>query len=284
MPTYRNRPAIDYGAVAMIYIPPFYFKPNRNTAQTTIAHQYVLRSDQPAKRKTSAPEFGSWSGTIIEDDLATAAGRFDDMALALRGDASGYFDLYLDSWTYFKDCYLPAGTNGLRGDFSQQFKGIIPFSFNWQSRWPNTFTAGVEVPAGPWEAYITNGQTGVYTVATKQKTTYQFTFPGEIDVTDAGYDFIVEPEGEAGDTLEIVSIQGMCQSYVGAAGNSLIRVCDKPVADADTTNSILLTQAYNSLHTQNTGSFTITAGDLLYVFCETANGHLDLCVTVVVEG
>jgi len=282
MPT-RLRPAIDYGEASMIYIPPFSFRLLRNTQQTTIKHQYVLRPDRPLRRTTNAPDSGSIRGIIQENDYATAKGRFDDMALALRGDANGYFDLYFDSWNYFKDCSLPYD-DGIRGDYSKAFKGIIPFSFPFESAWPNTFTAAVEVPAGPFDEYITDGDSGSYVVAAKQKTSYIHKFAGELQVTGAGFDIIWVPEGEAGDTLEIVSIQGACDSYFGAAGNSTIRVCDKAIADADTTNSILLTQSWNSLHTRNTGSFTITAGDSLYLFCETANGHLDLEVTVIVEG
>ena len=283
MPITRNRPAIDYGAVAMAYIPPFSFRLKRATAQTTIAHQYVLREDQPLRRSTSAPDFGSCSGIIIENDLATANGYLDDMALALRGDANGYFDLYKNSWTYYKDCFLPSGS-GIQADYGQEFKGIIPWSFQWRSAWPNSFTAAVEVPAGPFENFITDGQPGSYVVATKQKTAYMHKFTGDLQVTGAGFDIIWVPEGEAGDTLEIVSIQGACDAWAGAAGNSTIRVCDKPVADADTTNSILLTQAFNAYHARNTGSFTITYGGSLHLFVETANGHIDLEVIVIVEG
>ena len=282
MPTYHNRPAIDYGAVAMTYIPPYSFNLKRSTAQTTIAHQYVLREDQPLRRSTSAPDSGSCSGIIIENDLATANGYLDDMALALRGNANGYFDLYKNSWTYFKDCYLPSGS-GIQADYGQEFKGIIPWSFQWLSAWPNSFTAAVEVPAGPFDEFITDGDAGSYTVAAKSKTSYSYQFTGELQVTGAGFDVIFVPEGEMGDTLEIVSIQGACIAYSGAAGNSTIRVCNLAKGGA-TTSSILLTQAYNAFHARNTGSFTITAGDSLYLYCETANGHLDLKVTVIVEG
>jgi hypothetical protein len=177
---------------------------------------------------------------------------------------------------------LPSGS-GIQADYGQEFKGIIPWSFQWRSAWPNSFTAAVEVPAGPFENYITDGQPGSYTVTTKQKTAYTHKFAGDLQVTGAGFDIIWVPEGEVGDTLEIVSIQGACDSYAGAAGNSTIRVCDIAKGGV-TTNSILLTQAFNAYHARNTGSFTITYGDSLYLFCETANGHIDLEVTVIVEG
>ena len=120
--------------------------------------------------------------------------------------------------------------------------------------------------------------------SSSEKRLYHIFIPDTAAITVTGDDKIIRPEGGAGNTLTVSAIQASAHACNGASGSTTWRLCTT-AKGGSTTNSIALVMSYDTLYARATGSFTITVGDLIYLYCEGATAlHQDVSFNIQIEG
>jgi len=282
--TIYPRLAIDYGGLAAYYLPPYGgdWGPRIRRVQgwkATTLDDPLTDGRELSATARSAVRFNI-EGEINKPTADEARTEMNNMLIALSG-AGGIFRFFWFHDQYWRRCFVE-NQDDIAFDMTRAPFGVIGYRIRFTAGDPAIYDDD-SVGAGPYEDDIYPGETGATMSAVKQKTSYPVVFPGEIQVTPAGQDFLIVPEGESGTDLGVASIQATCSQLLGTSGSTQIRVCDAAKGGA-TTNSILLTLNHDERSGRNTGAFTINAGDSLYVYCESAAGHQDLMVSIVVEG
>ncbi|MBN1515517.1 hypothetical protein JXA32_03000 [Candidatus Sumerlaeota bacterium] len=279
------RLGIDYGGSNAYYFPPY--GPDWGPRVRFWRGRQSSVADDPLTDGATLEAFSEsvarfeLTGEINAATAGDARTEMQNMLTALRGGTDGTFRFFQFHDEYWRHCYVER-EDDLEFDVSRAPFGVIGYCVRFTAGDPSVYDDD-SVGASPYEDDLYPGETGAATSMVKQKTSYSVTFPGVIAETPEGYDFIIAPEAEAGDTLEVVSIQATCNVSTGASGSTQIRVCREAKGGA-TTHSILLTLDYDERFSRNTGSFTLSAGESLYIYCEAPGGHQDLMVSVVVEG
>lgn len=113
---------------------------------------------------------------------------------------------------------------------------------------------------------------------------YGIYLPDQIIVTPTGKDYVLWPGGETANTLTIVGIQAAAESLMGSSGDTTLRI-SKLAKGGSTADSISLSMGYAEKNKAATGSFEITVGDPIYLYCEDATAmHVGLSVNIIVKG
>lgn len=283
MPDLRSRVAIDYDALDLQHIPPFEYTLVEQPQVKTIVHEYALREGQHLQRSTNSRFRFRISFNIMED-RGTGRGIVNTIRTALRGNPSGEFSYYVNSFEYYANCFIESGS--LMADYKLEVKGVIRCSVTISAKNDTLITSDTEIAAGPWEEYVAGGDAKEVVVIAEQKTAYPIHIPGEVAVTPDGQDFQINVEAANGVAIEVVSIQIAAPQRNGQSGNSVWRI-SAAAKGGSTANSIQVSLGYDEKFARNTGSFGIVSSSSsipLYLFCEETGKHQDVNITIVVRG